>query len=100
LETPIAFEFYYQLRKLIDNGDVDFSGPVIQAEVDKRYQHCFEKGKIPDFIIHIPNSNKNLAVIEFKLAIRLKSNIKQVIEKLAKFRTDLQLNYIFYKTDD
>jgi len=94
LERPFAYEFYYQLRKLIDNGDVDFDGPIIQAEVDKRYQHCFEKGKIPDFIIHIPNSKKNLAVIEFKLATRLKSDIKQDIEKLAKFKTDLQLKYI------
>jgi len=52
LERPIAYEFYHQLRKLIDINCVDFGGPLIQAEVDKTYQHCFENGKMPDFIIH------------------------------------------------
>ena len=41
LERPFAYEFYHQLRELMDNGHVDFGGPIIQAEVDKRYKHCF-----------------------------------------------------------
>lgn len=93
LERPFAYEFYHQLRKLMDSGDVDFGGPIIQAEVDKRYQHCFEKGKTPDFIIHVPsNTNKNLAVIEFKLATNL-SNIKGDFEKLVEFRKTPELKY-------
>ena len=93
LERPFAYEFYHQLRKLIDDGDVDFGGPIIQAEVDKRYQHCFENGKMPDFIIHIPNLDKNLAVIEFKLATRSEEDIKDDIKKLAEFKAKQELKY-------
>ena len=93
LERPFAYEFYHQLRKLIDSGRVDFSGPIIQAEVDKRYQHCFENGKIPDFIIHIPNTNKNLAVIEFKLASNLR-DIEEDFKKLVEFKQKLDYKYL------
>jgi len=92
LERPFAYEFYHQLRKLMDNGHVDFGGPIIQAEVDKRYQHCFKKGKIPDFIIHVPDKKQNLAVIEFKLATNL-NTLKSDFEKLAEFRTSRCLEY-------
>ena len=96
LERPFAYEFYHQLRKLIDDGEVDFGGPIIQAEVDKRYQHCFRKGKIPDFIIHIPNTDINLAVIEFKLASNLnKSNLEKDFKKLLEFKQEeLRYNYL------
>jgi len=93
LERPFAYEFYHQLRRLMDNGDVDFGGPIIQAEVDKRYQHCFENGKIPDFIIHIPNKDKNLAVIEFKLASNL-SNIEGDFKKLVEFKQELEYQHL------
>lgn len=95
LERPFAYEFYHQFRKLMDKGDVDFGGPIIQAEVDKRYQHLFKRGKIPDFIIHIPNianKNRNLAVIEFKLATNLR-NIKKDLEKLTEFKKNEDLKY-------
>ena len=92
LERPFAYEFYHQIRKLMAHGDVDFGEPIIQAEVDKRYQHCFKNGKIPDFIIHLPNSKQNLAVIEFKLATNL-SRFKSDLEKLIEFKTDELLKY-------
>jgi len=92
LERPFAYEFYHQIRNLMAHGDVDFGGPIIQAEVDKRYQHCFGKGKIPDFIIHVPNSRQNLAVIEFKLATNL-STFKSDLEKLIEFKTNDRLKY-------
>jgi hypothetical protein len=95
LERPIAYEFYHQLRKLIDINCVDFGGPFIQAEVNKTYQHCFENGKMPDFIIHIPDSRRNLAVIEFKLATRKKDDIKKDIRKIVKFKTNSDLNYSY-----
>lgn len=95
LERPIAYEFYHQLRKLIDEGEVDFGGPIIQAEVDKNYQHCFKKGKMPDFIIHVPNFNENLAVIEFKLATRNKEDIKDDFKKILKFKTYPRLRYAY-----
>lgn len=94
LERPFAYEFYHQLRKLMDSGDVKFGGPIIQAEVDKRYQHCFENGKIPDFLIHVPNTVKNLAVIEFKLATNL-SKIKYDLEKLVEFKKMGDLKYTY-----
>ncbi len=95
LERPIAYEFYHQLRRLIDEGDVDFDGPIIQAEVDKNYQHCFKNGKMPDFIIHLPNFNDNLAVIEFKLATRNKEDIKDDFKKILKFKTHPRLRYTY-----
>ena len=95
LERPFAYEFYHQLRKLINSGDANFGGPVvIQAEVDKRYQHYFEDGKIPDFIIHVPNKQKNIAVIEVKLATNL-SNLKGDLKKLVEFKNHKELKYAF-----
>lgn len=93
LERPFAYEFYHQLRRLIEEDRVDFGEPIIQAEVNKRYQNIFKKGKIPDFIIHLPNSKRNLAVIEFKLATRKAEDIKKDIKKLVKFKTKEELNY-------
>jgi len=93
LERPFAYEFYQQFRKLMQNGDVDFDGPIIQAEVDKTYQHYFKKGKSPDFIIHSPDSDNNLAVIEFKLATRSKNDIKEDLKKLVLFKTHTRLKY-------
>lgn len=88
-ERPICYEFYHQLRKLIDEKRVDFGRPVVQAEVSKRYQHYSvlgKGGKQPDFIIHVPDSRKkNFAVIEFKMASRGKSVIEKDLKKLRKF---------------
>jgi len=94
LERPFAYEFYHQIRKLMDEGDLDLGGPIIQAEVDKRYQHCFKNGKIPDFILHVPNTHHNLAVIEFKLATNL-GGIKYDLEKLIEFKKNEDLKYTY-----
>jgi len=48
---------------------------------------------MPDFIVHIPNSNQNFAVIEFKLATRTAEDIKKDIKKLVKFKTKQELKY-------
>lgn len=95
LERPFAYEFYHQLRKLIDKGDLDFGGPIIQAEVDKTYQHCFKNGKVPDFIIHIPNFKENLMVIEFKLAKRPKKDFEDDFMKIVEFKTKPLLKYSY-----
>jgi len=68
-ERPICYEFYHQLRKLIEYGEIDLGVTVIQAEVDKTYQRYFPTGKKPDFILHVPDTDLNLAVIEFKRAL-------------------------------
>jgi len=93
LERPFAYEFYHQLRTLMDEGKVNFGGLIIQAEVDKRYQHCFEDGKIPDFIIHKVNTEENLAVIEFKLASNSKK-IDRDFEKLVLFKRELHYKHL------
>lgn len=96
LERPFAYEFYHQLRSLIKSGDVELGNFLIQAEVDKRYQHCFRKVMIQDFIIHkpnIPNPSANLAVIEFKLASRNITDIGYDIEKLIAFKHNSSLKY-------
>ena len=92
LERPFAYEFYHQLRKLMDSEEVNFDGPIIQAEVDKHYQHCFENGKIPDFIIHVPNTHRNLAVIEFKMTTNL-ANLEGDFKKLVEFKRNGNLRY-------
>jgi hypothetical protein len=95
LERPFAYEFYHQLRKLIDKGDLDFGGPIIQAEVDKTYQHCFKNGKVPDFIIHIPDFKENLIVLEFKLATSPKKEIKEDFIKIVEFKRSQILKYSY-----
>ena len=94
LERPLAYEFYHQLRKLLDNGQIDLGGHIVQAEVDKRYQRCFAAGKIPDFLIHLPSSMRNLATVEFKLAsnpTRIRNDITNLFE--FKQNTDLLYDY-------
>lgn len=87
LERPFAYEFYHQLRRLIENNRVNFGGALVQVEVDKRYQHIPAVEDIPDFIIHLPNSPKNnIAVIEFKLASQKVGDIKDDLDKLVKFQ--------------
>ncbi|MFL6208178.1 MAG: hypothetical protein ACJ74W_04970 [Pyrinomonadaceae bacterium] len=87
LERPFAYEFYHQFRKLLDEGRIDFGGSVIQAEVDKRYQHLEGLGKIPDFILHTPHStDSNLAVIEFKLASNFRKSLESDLIKLVAFK--------------
>jgi hypothetical protein len=93
LERPFCYEFYHQLRKLIENGNVNFCGSVVQAEVDKRYQGYFENGKIPDFIFHVPDTQRNLAVVEFKLASRF-NGIKDDFQKLLEIKKVLKYEYL------
>jgi hypothetical protein len=89
LERPFAYEFYHALRELIEQEKVNIGGRVIQAEVDKRYQHYFSTGVIPDFIIHEPNNTKrNFAVIEFKLASNT-SELKKDFRKFEGFKSFL-----------
>jgi hypothetical protein len=72
LERPYAYEFYHQMRVLWDSKSdlvAAFADVVIQAEVDKGYQAIQNLDRIPDFLLHRPNSDeRNYAVIEFKLA--------------------------------
>ncbi len=95
-ERPFAYEFYHQFRKMWDSGSIVSivsDEVVIQAEVNKRYQEIPECKKMPDFLLHKPDTTENFAVIEFKLA----SNYKQLkgdFKKLIKFRQKLDYTFL------
>jgi len=92
-ERPLAYEFYHQFRILSENNPLFIES--IQAEVNKTYQNYFESGgKIPDFIIHIPNTNKhNLAVLEFKRAAENEEKFRKDLNKLFEFKVNPELMY-------
>lgn len=99
-ERPFAYEFYHQFRKLWDSGCIIglFSEDiVIQAEVSKKYQDIPNLNKIPDFLLHKPNTDKNFAVIEFKLAFyktTFNSDIKEDFKKLVAFKQKLHYDHL------
>ena len=95
-ERPFAYEFYHQFRKLWDNGCIAGTIPkdiVIQAEVNKNYQQIPDLKKIPDFLLHRSSSDKNFAVIEFKLASNYRE-IEKDFEKLIAFKQILNYMYV------
>lgn len=95
LERPFAYEFYHQFRKLLDEGKLELGSSVIQGEVDKRYQHLFEDGRVPDFILHTPNCRtQNLAVIEFKLASVSSEQLVHDFQKLVEFKRVLKYEHV------
>lgn len=89
LERPYAYEFYHQMRVLWDTRSqlvAPFADVVIQGEVDKGYQTIHDLDRIPDFLLHRPNSNaRNFAVIEVKLAA-FAHRIEQDFDKFVSFR--------------
>ncbi len=94
-ERPFAYEFYHQIRNLINKQKIDLGKYFLQPEVNKTYQHYFRKGKIPDFILHRPNKeNQNFAIIEFKLANRNKRSIENDFKKLIEFKKELKYKNI------
>ncbi|MBF4475459.1 hypothetical protein [Methanobacterium formicicum] len=87
-EKPFAYEFYHQFRKLYEN---DFGEVVLQAEVNKSAQGYPNCKKMPDFILHTPETRRNnFGVIEFKRAyVNGNSNaskIKKDFNKLFNFK--------------
>src|SRR5438874_397838 len=92
LERPFAYEIYHQLRCIWDR-ESEFDC-VIQAEVFKHYQEIRELDKMPDLLIHLPDSTeKNLAVVEIKLASNRQKNLICDLNKLGMFQRILK-----YKT--
>jgi hypothetical protein len=95
-ERPFAYEFYHQLRILMDQGMTPFENCVVQGEVNKGYQNIFfrqenktkkSRDTIPDFLIHVPNQRitGNWAIIEFKRANNL-NNLTADLDKLLAFK--------------
>lgn len=89
LERPFAYEFYHQMRTLWDSRSplvAPFADVVIQGEVDKGYQAITDLDRVPDFLLHRPNSDeRNFAVIEVKLAAFAR-DIERDLNKFVAFR--------------
>jgi len=95
-ERPFAYEFYHQFRKMWDDGSIGSIFPndiVIQAEFNKVYQGIIGCEKIPDFLLHKPSTQENIAIIEFKLASNY-SDLKEDFNKLFKFREILHYKFL------
>jgi hypothetical protein len=89
LERPFAYEIYHQLRCRCEKRE-EFDC-VIQGEVFKHYQEIRELKRMPDLLIHKPDSNeKNLAVVEIKLASNPQKSVEADFNKLAMFRRILK----------
>jgi hypothetical protein len=91
-ERPFAYEIYHQLRCIWDKDKRFEADSLIQGEVFKDYQEIKNMNKMPDFIVHLPESNSNLAVMEVKLAVN-KYQIPADLDKLTLFRTIKPLSY-------
>ena len=91
LERPFAYEFYHQLRCLWRAGGFD-SDCVIHAEVYKKYQAIKDLDKMPDFLFHLPEPNRNVAVVEVKLAAN--DGLQNDLNKLTVFQEILHYEYL------
>lgn len=85
-ERVLAYEFYHQLRLLMEKGLCAWDA-FLQAEVSKEYQHIFAERTVPDFLIHVPGTlEQDHAVIEVKLAARPLHELRSDQRKLLLFR--------------
>jgi hypothetical protein len=84
-ERMFAYEIYHQLRVLWTEQPERGSYCVIHAEVRKGYQHIANFDYMPDFLFHLPEPGKNLAVVEVKLAVRPLAKIQADLNKLVLF---------------
>ncbi|MHA1384563.1 MAG: hypothetical protein ACTSR3_12475 [Candidatus Helarchaeota archaeon] len=95
-EQPFTYEFYHQFRKywaLEAMKKVFGTSAYIQVQVNRAYQNISDLDRMPDFLINEPDSDKNIAVIEFKMANR-KDELKKDIKKLVLFRKKLNYSYL------
>ncbi len=84
-ERVYCYELYHQLRRQWLPGCPYF----LNGEVDKRaHPYFLHDGGAPkpDFIVHIPGTGNNYAVVEVKSAMVDGEGIRDDIEKLVQFR--------------
>ena len=93
-ERMFAYEIYHQLRLLWTVQPERGTGCVIHAEVRKGYQHIADFDFMPDFIFHLPQPGQNFAVVEVKLAGRSLESIRIDLNKLVRFKTELNYEAI------
>jgi hypothetical protein len=83
-ERQFAYEIYHQLRCLWREKPFE-AGCVLHPEVLKTYQEIRHLNKMPDFLFHIPDTKRNLAVVEIKLASNPEKKLEDDLDKLALF---------------
>ncbi|MCK5122788.1 MAG: hypothetical protein KAQ87_01400 [Candidatus Pacebacteria bacterium] len=90
-ERVYCYELYHQLRCVLGE-----SFPYkLNGEVDKAGHAIVLGKKKPDFIVHVPGEmDKNLVVVEVKLATAIKDEFKKLREDLEKLKRFLnEANY-------
>ena len=90
-ERIFAYELYHQLRLLWTANPTLRAYCVIHAEVRKGYQHIAGFDYMPDFLFHLPEPDRNHAVVEVKLAAR---DLKADLKKLVRFHDEFNYNDI------
>ena len=84
-ERVYCYELYHQMRLRIGD-DYPYT---LHGEIDKRghqfIEHIFGQSPNPDFVVHMPGSMNNLAVIEVKVSNCTPRQAQEDIEKIRKF---------------
>lgn len=88
-ERPFAYEIYHKLRCYWEKQHWD-TPYAIQAEVLKTYQEIRQVNKMPDLLIHQPNTKNNLAVVEIKMASNTEKLLRDDLDKLVLFHCALK----------
>ena len=92
-ERAYCYELYHQLRSLLPK-EFPYT---LHGELDKRGHHIMKeklgKDRIPDFILHRPNSEDNLVVIEVKPSDCSEEEALDDIDKLKKFINNADYKY-------
>jgi len=84
-ERVYCYELYHQLRSQWPQGSPFF----LNGEVDKSAHPYFGPGggaPKPDFIVHVPGTGNNYAVLEVKSPLVDGQGIRDDIQKLVRFR--------------
>jgi len=98
-ERILCYEFYHQFRKRMRRANFPF---VLHGELDKHYRDI---PRIPDFVFHIPGTEKNVAIIQFKSTQNPIEDINEDLRILQEFKAE-PLHYeigvlvVFGKKDD
>lgn len=79
-ERVLCYEFYHQFRKCMEQVTCPF---ILHGELDKRYRNI---ERVPDFIFHIPGTEKNLGIIQFKSTHNPIAVIKEDLRILREFK--------------
>ena len=84
-ERVYCYELYHQLRSQWPPGCPFF----LNGELDKNAHPYFppeDGAPKPDFLVHVPGTGNNYAVIEVKSALVDSKGIRTDVEKLVQFR--------------